>query len=255
MLQKSSSELATNILSRFCCSSTLWQCQCQFLSFESCHCNMSAGLHEMNAVQWGAWYPKRSPANVQLSYHGTVLQQWTEEHVMCIVFFLVAHRYLGEEEDGSVSKESRSQALLAKLQQKAKEKQDQSLTEQRQQTVQQPVKKIKKADKDSNQEARRHKKRKSEEEPVEVLGSGNNDDSVKEKRKKKGANEKQKKKHQSGLFLFFYSLLDNSGMVWQYWSEQMCSEVAQTMDFWNLQLSPVFLLLMSVPDSMAFLTG
>uniref|UniRef100_A0A8D3B714 ATP-dependent RNA helicase n=1 Tax=Scophthalmus maximus TaxID=52904 RepID=A0A8D3B714_SCOMX len=42
---------------------------------------------------------------------------------------LVAHRYLGQEEDGSVSKESRSQALLAKLQQKAKEKQRQSLTE------------------------------------------------------------------------------------------------------------------------------
>ncbi|XP_069017851.1 ATP-dependent RNA helicase DDX51-like isoform X1 [Embiotoca jacksoni] len=37
------------------------------------------------------------------------------------------NRYLGEEEeDGSVSKESRSQALLAKLQQKAKEKQKKS---------------------------------------------------------------------------------------------------------------------------------
>lgn len=41
----------------------------------------------------------------------------------------VVNRYLGQEEDGSVSKESRSQALLAKLQQKAKEKQRQSLTE------------------------------------------------------------------------------------------------------------------------------
>ncbi|KAG7239172.1 hypothetical protein INR49_029923 [Caranx melampygus] len=110
--------------------------------------------------------------------------------------FLV-NRYLGEEEDGSVSKESRSQALLAKLQQKAKEKQEQSLTD-RQQTVQQPVKKIRKADEDSNQEPRRHKKRKSEEEPVDVLVSGNNDEAVKEKRKKKCANEKQKKKHQSG---------------------------------------------------------
>lgn len=39
----------------------------------------------------------------------------------------IDHRYLAEEEHGSASKETRSQMLLAQLQQKAKEKQ--SLTE------------------------------------------------------------------------------------------------------------------------------
>lgn len=144
--------------------------------------------------------------------------RWTEELVMCIQFCLVLHRYLGEEEDGSVSKESRSQALLAKLQQKAKEKQEQSLTEQRQQTVQKPEKKSRKADKDNSQEPQRHKKRKSEEDLVDVLGSDNKDETVKEKRKKKSANEKQKKKHQSGLF-FFSILIANSGVVWAHTTE------------------------------------
>ncbi|KAJ4929033.1 hypothetical protein JOQ06_004654 [Pogonophryne albipinna] len=66
----------------------------------------------------------------------------------------VVNRYLGEEENGSISKESRSQALLAKLQQKAKEKQRQSLTEETQkpdkERMQKDVKKKRKADKDSS---------------------------------------------------------------------------------------------------------
>ncbi|XP_071334475.1 ATP-dependent RNA helicase DDX51 isoform X2 [Trachinotus anak] len=114
------------------------------------------------------------------------------------------NRYLGEEDDGSVSKESQSQALLAKLQQKAKEKQ--SLTEQRQhlreeQTVQQGVKKKRKAGKDSSQEPQHHKKRKPEVVPLYVLDSENYDETVKEKnnnKKKKGPNERQKTKNQSG---------------------------------------------------------
>ncbi|XP_018555267.1 ATP-dependent RNA helicase DDX51 [Lates calcarifer] len=116
--------------------------------------------------------------------------------------FLV-NRYLGEEDDGSVSRESRSQALLAKLQQKAKEKQKQSLTEQRQQlpeeqTVQQNVRKKRKADKDSSQEPQHHKKRKSEVVPLHVLDSENHDEPVKEEKKKeKGVNETQRKKNQS----------------------------------------------------------
>ncbi|XP_023257785.1 ATP-dependent RNA helicase DDX51 [Seriola lalandi dorsalis] len=113
--------------------------------------------------------------------------------------FLV-NRYLGEEDDGSVSKESRSQALLAKLQQKAKEKQKQSLTEQRQQTVQQGVKKKRKAGQDSSREPQHHKKRKSSVEPLDVLDSENNIETVKDKKKKKkkGANERLKQKNQSG---------------------------------------------------------
>ncbi|XP_070705561.1 ATP-dependent RNA helicase DDX51 [Pempheris klunzingeri] len=114
--------------------------------------------------------------------------------------FLV-NRYLGEEEDGSVSKESRSQELLAKLQQKAKEKQKPSLTEQRQRrpeevTERQAVKKKRKADKDSSQKPQRHKKRKSEGGPSFASDSDNHEEPVEEKIKKskKGTAEKQKKK-------------------------------------------------------------
>ncbi|XP_010752603.1 ATP-dependent RNA helicase DDX51 [Larimichthys crocea] len=119
------------------------------------------------------------------------------------------NRYLGEEENESASKESRSQALLAKLQQKAKEKQRQSLTEPRRlrpegQTEQQDIKKERKADEDRNQERQGQKKRKSEAEPLFGSDSDSQDEPVKEKMKdKKGANEKQKKKKkkkdQSGL--------------------------------------------------------
>uniref|UniRef100_UPI0037E808B3 ATP-dependent RNA helicase DDX51 n=1 Tax=Semicossyphus pulcher TaxID=241346 RepID=UPI0037E808B3 len=113
--------------------------------------------------------------------------------------FLV-NRYLGEEEDGSISKESRSQELLAKLKQKAKEKQRQSFTEQKhkpeEQTQQKNVKKKRKADKESSEEPQHHKKSKSEVAPVFVLDSDNQDQQVKEKKKKKkkDANEKKKKR-------------------------------------------------------------
>ncbi|XP_019947456.1 ATP-dependent RNA helicase DDX51 isoform X2 [Paralichthys olivaceus] len=81
------------------------------------------------------------------------------------------YRYLGVEEDGSTSKESQSQALLAKLLQKAKEKQKQSLTEQRpdlveEQMLKQVDKKKRRADKNSSQEPQPHKKRKSEVAPL-----------------------------------------------------------------------------------------
>ncbi|KAM6992647.1 ATP-dependent RNA helicase DDX51 [Tautogolabrus adspersus] len=119
--------------------------------------------------------------------------------------FLV-NRYLGEEDDGSVSKESRSEALLAKLKQKAKEKQRQSFTEQRsepeEQTQQKDVKKKRKADKESNREPeQQHRKRKSEEVPVFVPDSDNQDEPVKEKqkKKKKDANENQKKKKEQSV--------------------------------------------------------
>uniref|UniRef100_A0A8D3CJM3 ATP-dependent RNA helicase n=1 Tax=Scophthalmus maximus TaxID=52904 RepID=A0A8D3CJM3_SCOMX len=89
---------------------------------------------------------------------------------------LVAHRYLGQEEDGSVSKESRSQALLAKLQQKAKEKQRQSLTEaggdgSEEQTLQRGATKKRRANENDSQEPRHHRKRKSEVVPSPADGS------------------------------------------------------------------------------------
>lgn len=140
-----------------------------------------------------------------------VCKTWTVK----FVFHHVAHRYLGEEEDGSASKKSRSEALLAKLQQKAKEKQKQSLTEQRQhppeeQTEQQDVKKKRKADKESSQKPQPHKKRKSEVEPSFASDSDCNDEPLKDKKKgKKSANEKKKKKDQSGMCWFLYTHADN----------------------------------------------
>ncbi|XP_058470143.1 ATP-dependent RNA helicase DDX51 [Solea solea] len=104
--------------------------------------------------------------------------------------FLV-NRYLGEEEDGSISKESRSQALLAKLQQKAKEKQQQSLTQQRQQlpkelTQQQSVNKKRKAHKDSGQEITEHHKNNNKKKAnVHDLDSDIHDEPVEQKKKKK----------------------------------------------------------------------
>ncbi|XP_044025588.1 ATP-dependent RNA helicase DDX51 [Siniperca chuatsi] len=117
--------------------------------------------------------------------------------------FLV-NRYLGEEEDGSVSKESRSRALLAKLQQKAKEKQKRSLAEQRQhppeeQAEQQDVKRKRKADNDSSQEPQHAKKRESQ--VVPLLASDPDKPAEEKKKNKNGADErarKKKKKDQSG---------------------------------------------------------
>ncbi|XP_026174892.1 ATP-dependent RNA helicase DDX51 isoform X2 [Mastacembelus armatus] len=113
--------------------------------------------------------------------------------------FLV-NRYLGEEKDWSVSQESRSQVLLAKLQQKAKEKQ--SLTGQKEcllqePTVQQDLKKKRKAHKDSSQQPSLFKKQKSEVVPSYVWESDNHDEPV-EKRNQKCVNEKQKKEDQKG---------------------------------------------------------
>ncbi|XP_077437797.1 ATP-dependent RNA helicase DDX51 [Vanacampus margaritifer] len=76
------------------------------------------------------------------------------------------NRYLGDDEDESISKQSRSLALLAKLHQKAKEKQKQDSTEikikcSETQAGHLDVKKKRKANNDSSQESQRCKKRKS----------------------------------------------------------------------------------------------
>ncbi|XP_031597487.2 ATP-dependent RNA helicase DDX51 [Oreochromis aureus] len=80
--------------------------------------------------------------------------------------FLV-NRYLGEEEDGSVSKETMSKALLAKLQKKAKEKQKRHSAEQREHLHEHPAEQVdaqkkRKADLDGGLEPQQHKKRHSE---------------------------------------------------------------------------------------------
>ncbi|XP_037305358.2 ATP-dependent RNA helicase DDX51 [Pungitius pungitius] len=109
----------------------------------------------------------------------------------------VVNRYLGENENESVPKESRSQALLAKLQQKAKEKQRQSQTERKrplkERTEEQEVKKKRKADKNSTQEPECRKKRKSEDLPL--FNANCDHEPVEEaQRNETGANDKQKKK-------------------------------------------------------------
>ncbi|XP_068187611.1 ATP-dependent RNA helicase DDX51 [Antennarius striatus] len=110
-------------------------------------------------------------------------------------------RYLGEEEqeDGSVSKESRSQLLLARLQQKAKEKQKQSLSEQmkqspEKQTEKELLKKRKGDDNDCSREPPQRKKRNSEMESALLSDNDNHNEPVKKKKKKTGADEKERKK-------------------------------------------------------------
>lgn len=118
------------------------------------------------------------------------------------IIFAVAHRYLGEEESGSVSKEARSQALLVKLQEKAKEKQKQSLIEHSLSPPNEHTerKKVKKKRKSEIQEPQHHKKRRYE---------SDNDKEFNENRKKdkRHAKEKTKKKDQSGVYLCLTSLI------------------------------------------------
>ncbi|KAM8831548.1 ATP-dependent RNA helicase DDX51 [Spinachia spinachia] len=108
----------------------------------------------------------------------------------------VVNRYLGEDENESVPKESRSQALLAKLQQKAKEKQRQAEERKRplkERREEQEVKKKRKAEKNSSQEPERHTKRKSEDLPL--FNADPDHGPVEEaKKNERGAKEKQKKK-------------------------------------------------------------
>ncbi|XP_068600650.1 ATP-dependent RNA helicase DDX51 [Brachionichthys hirsutus] len=111
-------------------------------------------------------------------------------------------RYLGEDKDGIVSKESRSRLLLAQLQQKAKQKQQQkpSLSEQRKrspkkQTEKQLLKKRKEVENGCSQ----GEKRKSETEPLFASDSETRDEPLKKKKKKKlGVNEEERKKGPSG---------------------------------------------------------
>uniref|UniRef100_A0A3Q3XAU8 ATP-dependent RNA helicase n=1 Tax=Mola mola TaxID=94237 RepID=A0A3Q3XAU8_MOLML len=153
------------------------------------------------------------------------------------------YRYLGEEEDG-VSKECRSQALLAKLQQKAKEKQKQTVTKQRQsltgeQTEQQDTKKKKRSHR--SQEPQPHKRRKLE--AGLQLHSDNHDQPVRN-RKEDTKSEKQKikkKKDQSGLLLD--KLTGHDQIYLNYFKltsvsinpESICSQVHRVLPQWLAQ--------------------
>lgn len=101
------------------------------------------------------------------------------------LFFV--NRYLGDEEDGFDNKESRSQAFLAKLKQKAKERQKQSGLESTPQTEQQQE--------DNTELLKSKKKRKKvigQSERKSEEGSDQGENVVKKKKKKKDEDMKQK---------------------------------------------------------------
>lgn len=98
-------------------------------------------------------------------------------------FFYIVCRYLGEDDDVSITKKSHSQALLLKLQQKAKERQSKSLTEQDPPEERTKKKTLKKKNKSDNQHLQCDKKRKLEYDNLKEAVE------VKKKKKKKGSNE------------------------------------------------------------------
>ncbi|XP_015246104.1 PREDICTED: ATP-dependent RNA helicase DDX51-like [Cyprinodon variegatus] len=98
--------------------------------------------------------------------------------------FLV-NRYLGDEEDDVTSKESHSQQLLNKLQQKVKQKQRQSLTEQRHGIIEETKEHQEETSKDERPKEAKHQRDKRKTQDAALC------DSVGKKRKK-DANRKQK---------------------------------------------------------------
>uniref|UniRef100_A0A667Y173 ATP-dependent RNA helicase n=1 Tax=Myripristis murdjan TaxID=586833 RepID=A0A667Y173_9TELE len=122
-----------------------------------------------------------------------------------IVFDFV-HRYLGDDEDESVSnRESRSKLLLAKLQQKAKEKERHREHLPRDQSHQPVVKKKRKTEKGNNDEPRISKKKKLEVTPTvsvtfDISDAVSHEEPAKEKKKKIKKDTKQEINDQSGLY-------------------------------------------------------
>ncbi|XP_011609556.2 ATP-dependent RNA helicase DDX51 isoform X1 [Takifugu rubripes] len=127
--------------------------------------------------------------------------------------FLV-NRYLGEDDDKSDTKESRSQALLLKLQQKAKERQRESLTEHRQDPPEEHAKKktLKKKNKSGDQHLQHDKKRK--------LECDNLEEPVKVKKKKKGVTGNAEDKVKKNVPVTSTEGLKNSGVSGEDLQEQ-----------------------------------
>ncbi|XP_061692736.1 ATP-dependent RNA helicase DDX51 isoform X3 [Syngnathoides biaculeatus] len=107
-------------------------------------------------------------------------------------------RYLGDDGDGTISKQSSSLVLLARLDQKAKGKQKQNLTEERIEIFEKHtgdlyVKKKREANNDSNQESQICKRRKSKAVIMTVSDhTHKGPDECEEKIRKRGANEGRK---------------------------------------------------------------
>ncbi|XP_032445644.1 ATP-dependent RNA helicase DDX51 [Xiphophorus hellerii] len=117
--------------------------------------------------------------------------------------FLV-NRYLGDEEDGVVSKVSHSQALLTKLQQKVKQKQKQILAKQREwtgeeETEQQEVPSETKDEKRSSEEHQQQQKKKRRKSKAGVLlDADSNNSEPAGKKRRKGAVDKKQRTQESG---------------------------------------------------------
>ncbi|XP_014859523.1 PREDICTED: ATP-dependent RNA helicase DDX51 [Poecilia mexicana] len=118
--------------------------------------------------------------------------------------FLV-NRYLGDDEDGVISKVSHSQALLTKLQQKVKQKQKQSLAKQRErtgeeETEQQEVPSETKDEKRSSEKHQQQKKKKKKRKSTAgvLLDADSNSSEPAGKKKRKGAEDKKQTSQESG---------------------------------------------------------
>ncbi|XP_043963961.1 ATP-dependent RNA helicase DDX51-like [Gambusia affinis] len=117
--------------------------------------------------------------------------------------FLV-NRYLGDDEDGVMSKVSHSQALLTKLQQKVKQKQRQSLAKQREwtgeeETEQQEVPSETKDEKRSSEKHQQQQQKKRRKSKAEVLlDADSNNSEPAGKKKRKGAADKKQWSQESG---------------------------------------------------------
>lgn len=116
------------------------------------------------------------------------------------------HRYLGDEGDDGSSNESRAKALLAKLQRKAKVKEQQSLSCQEEYQSKTTVEndgdtsvKKKRKNKGGNLDETKHpKKRKVSPPDLEELSEGDN------ARKKKDTKKMQLTEEDKGVYLLFY---------------------------------------------------
>uniref|UniRef100_A0A3P9PPT5 ATP-dependent RNA helicase n=1 Tax=Poecilia reticulata TaxID=8081 RepID=A0A3P9PPT5_POERE len=117
--------------------------------------------------------------------------------------FLV-NRYLGDDEDGVISKVSHSQALLTKLQQKVKQKQRQSLAKQREWTgeVETEQQEVPSETKDETRSSEKHQQQQQKKKRKSTAGVLLDADSTSSepsgKKKRKGAADKKQRSQESG---------------------------------------------------------
>uniref|UniRef100_A0A3P9PPK1 ATP-dependent RNA helicase n=1 Tax=Poecilia reticulata TaxID=8081 RepID=A0A3P9PPK1_POERE len=118
--------------------------------------------------------------------------------------FIHLFRYLGDDEDGVISKVSHSQALLTKLQQKVKQKQRQSLAKQREWTgeVETEQQEVPSETKDETRSSEKHQQQQQKKKRKSTAGVLLDADSTSSepsgKKKRKGAADKKQRSQESG---------------------------------------------------------